>query len=46
MFEPKEGSAVFLCGPSAMIQKAALPAERDVKLLPKWSGLGLTFRID
>ena len=25
-FEPSEGSAVFLCGPPAMIQKAALPA--------------------
>jgi len=28
LFEPKEGSAVFLCGPPAMIQKAALPALR------------------
>jgi len=26
LFEPEEGSAVFLCGPPAMIQKAALPA--------------------
>jgi nitrate reductase (NAD(P)H) len=25
-FEPKEGTAVFLCGPPTMIQKAALPA--------------------
>ena len=25
-FEPKEGNAVFLCGPPTMIQKAALPA--------------------
>lgn len=25
-FEPKEGNVVFLCGPPAMIQKAALPA--------------------
>jgi len=28
-FEPKEGAAVFLCGPPAMIQKAALPALKD-----------------
>lgn len=26
LFPPEEGSAVFLCGPPAMIQKAALPA--------------------
>jgi len=25
-FEPKDGNVVFLCGPPAMIQKAALPA--------------------
>ncbi|OQO12698.1 hypothetical protein B0A48_02161 [Cryoendolithus antarcticus] len=29
LFAPEEGSAVFLCGPPAMIQKAALPALRD-----------------
>ncbi|KAI5458057.1 hypothetical protein BGZ63DRAFT_466622 [Mariannaea sp. PMI_226] len=29
LFEPSEGSAVFLCGPPAMIQKAALPALKD-----------------
>lgn len=28
-FEPKDGSVVFLCGPPAMIQKAALPALKD-----------------
>lgn len=28
LFEPGKGSAVFLCGPPAMIQKAALPALR------------------
>lgn len=26
LFPPEQGSAVFLCGPPAMIQKAALPA--------------------
>ncbi|KXT09669.1 hypothetical protein AC579_9975 [Pseudocercospora musae] len=29
LFPPEEGSVVFLCGPPAMIQKAALPALRD-----------------
>ncbi|KAF5018063.1 hypothetical protein F66182_9962 [Fusarium sp. NRRL 66182] len=29
LFEPSKSSAVFLCGPPAMIQKAALPALRD-----------------
>ncbi|TKA71910.1 hypothetical protein B0A55_07200 [Friedmanniomyces simplex] len=29
LFPPGEGSACFLCGPPAMIQKAALPALRD-----------------
>lgn len=29
LFEPGDGSGVFLCGPPAMIQKAALPALRD-----------------
>ncbi|KAL5609456.1 hypothetical protein FOVSG1_004137 [Fusarium oxysporum f. sp. vasinfectum] len=29
LFEPSEKSAVFLCGPPAMIQKAALPALKD-----------------
>ncbi|KAF4945780.1 hypothetical protein FSARC_14363 [Fusarium sarcochroum] len=29
LFEPSEESAVFLCGPPAMIQKAALPALKD-----------------
>ena len=29
LFEPGEGVGVFLCGPPAMIQKAALPALRD-----------------
>ncbi|KLP17129.1 Uncharacterized protein LW94_12112 [Fusarium fujikuroi] len=29
LFEPSEKSAVFLCGPPAMIQKAALPALND-----------------
>nr|OQO24577.1 hypothetical protein B0A51_09734 [Rachicladosporium sp. CCFEE 5018] len=29
LFAPEEGSVVFLCGPPAMIQKAALPALRD-----------------
>lgn len=36
LFPPEEGSAVFLCGPPAMIQKAALPAlkgEFDPNLL-------------
>ena len=28
LWEPGEGRAVFLCGPPAMIQKAALPALR------------------
>jgi nitrate reductase (NAD(P)H) len=28
-FEPQEGSVALLCGPPAMIQKAALPALRD-----------------
>lgn len=32
LFEPGEGAIVFLCGPPAMIQKAALPA-----LKGKWS---------
>jgi nitrate reductase (NAD(P)H) len=29
LFEPGENTGVFLCGPPAMIQKAALPALRD-----------------
>ncbi|KAL7765955.1 hypothetical protein ACKLNR_003871 [Fusarium oxysporum f. sp. zingiberi] len=29
LFEPSEKSAVFLCGPPAMIQKAALPALKN-----------------
>jgi nitrate reductase (NAD(P)H) len=29
LFEPGEKTGVFLCGPPAMIQKAALPALRD-----------------
>ncbi|OCL15197.1 hypothetical protein AOQ84DRAFT_225138 [Glonium stellatum] len=29
LFEPKESSVVLLCGPPAMIQKAALPALKD-----------------
>ncbi|KAJ4118739.1 hypothetical protein NW768_010800 [Fusarium equiseti] len=29
LFEPSERSAVFLCGPPGMIQKAALPALKD-----------------
>ncbi|KAK5716161.1 hypothetical protein LTR15_009987 [Elasticomyces elasticus] len=29
LFPPAEGTACFLCGPPAMIQKAALPALRD-----------------
>ncbi|TKA63268.1 hypothetical protein B0A55_10206 [Friedmanniomyces simplex] len=29
LFPPGEGSACFLCGPPAMIQKAALPALKD-----------------
>ncbi|KAM0205836.1 hypothetical protein ACHAQI_008843 [Fusarium lateritium] len=29
LFEPSKKSAVFLCGPPAMIQKAALPALKD-----------------
>ncbi|KAF2020451.1 hypothetical protein BU24DRAFT_382381 [Aaosphaeria arxii CBS 175.79] len=29
LFAPGEGAGVFLCGPPAMIQKAALPALRD-----------------
>ncbi|RYO93972.1 hypothetical protein DL764_007901 [Monosporascus ibericus] len=29
LFEPNEKSVVFLCGPPAMIQKAALPALKD-----------------
>ena len=32
-FEPGEGSAVFLCGPPAMIQKAALPALKGMLIL-------------
>lgn len=31
-FEPSEGSAVFLCGPPTMIQKAALPALKGMYL--------------
>jgi nitrate reductase (NAD(P)H) len=30
LFKPGKGSAVFLCGPPAMIQKAALPALRGI----------------
>ena len=30
LFEPKEEHAVFLCGPPAMIQKAALPALKGI----------------
>ncbi|KAJ4991807.1 nitrate reductase [Stagonosporopsis vannaccii] len=29
LFEPRKNTGVFLCGPPAMIQKAALPALRD-----------------
>ncbi|KAF2827904.1 hypothetical protein CC86DRAFT_465721 [Ophiobolus disseminans] len=29
LFEPAEGTGVFLCGPPGMVQKAALPALRD-----------------
>ncbi|KAK5109055.1 hypothetical protein LTR62_007603 [Meristemomyces frigidus] len=29
LFPPEDGSACFLCGPPAMIQKAALPALKD-----------------
>lgn len=29
LFEPGEGAGVFLCGPPAMIKKAALPALKD-----------------
>lgn len=32
LFEPSEKSAVFLCGPPAMIQKAALPALKGMFL--------------
>jgi nitrate reductase (NAD(P)H) len=32
LFEPNEDSVVFLCGPPAMVQKAALPALRGMYL--------------
>lgn len=45
-FEPKDGNVVFLCGPPAMIQKAALPALKGESSNPKSSiGLLLTPRM-